>query len=181
MTPDNGDQGNGEKRMAGAYEELRRLAYRFLARQSRAHTLEPTALVHEAYLRLMRQRGLHGMDVGRFFAVAARAMRSVLVDHARRRNRKKRGGGQARVPLDDIVDLYQQRATDLIALDEALDRLAAIDADQAHVVELRFFGGLTEEETAAALGVSARTVGRMWRESREWLRGAMDEGKHDVA
>jgi RNA polymerase sigma factor (sigma-70 family) len=85
------------------------------------------------------------------------------------------------VPLDDIVDLYQQRATDLIALDEALDRLAAIDADQAHVVELRFFGGLTEEETAAALGVSARTVGRMWRESREWLRGAMDEGKHDVA
>jgi RNA polymerase sigma factor (TIGR02999 family) len=180
VTPDNGNHGNGERRMAGAYDELRRLAYRFLARQSPAHTLEPTALVHEAYLRLIRQRELHGMEVGHFFAVAARAMRSVLVDHARRRNRRKRGGEHDRVPLDDIVDLYQQRATDLIALDEALDRLAAIDADQAQVVEMRFFGGLTEEETAAALGVSPRTVGRIWRRSRAWLRKEMGEGKNDV-
>ena len=178
-----GSESGGDRpgdRMAEAYDELRRLAHRFLSHQQPGQTLSPTALVHEAYLRLIRTDHLDEVDPRPFFGLAARAMRSVLVDHARRRGRLKRGGGAHRVPLDDVVDLYQQRAMDLVALDEALSELAQVDADQARVVELRFFGGLTEAESARILGVSPRTVGRMWRGARAWLRRAMGEkNDHD--
>jgi len=107
-------------------------------------------------------------------------MRSVLIDHARKRNALKRGGALRREPLDEVVDLYEERAIDLIALDEALSKLALVDAEQVRVIELRFFGGLTEQEVADALGVSARTVGRIWRRARAWLRCEMGEANdHD--
>lgn len=138
--------------------------------QRRDHTLQPTALVHEAYLRLVRRGDLEDVAAADFFAMAARAMRSVLVDHARRRNRLKRRGDAIREPLDDVVDLFEERAIDLLALDEALIRLAERDAEQARVVELRFFGGMSAEDTAAMLGVSPRTIGRLWNKARAWLR-----------
>jgi RNA polymerase sigma factor (TIGR02999 family) len=164
---------SADVRLNVAYEDLRRLAGHFLSRQRSSHTLQPTALVHEAYLRLARSGRIgHGSDIGerQFIALAARAMRSVLVDHARSRSRQKRGGNAVRMPLDDVVDLYEQRATDLPALDEALEGLAAFNADEARVVELRFFGGLSTVETAELLGVSTRTVERMWERARNWLR-----------
>ena len=135
------------------------------------HTLQPTALVHEAYLRLA---GDHGRFENRahFLGVAASAMRRVLVDHARGRNAHKRGGGATLVTVDDLDDLPQPAAgeVDLVVLDDALSRLAALDARQGQIVELRFFGGLSVEETAAVVGVSERTVKREWQMSRAWLR-----------
>lgn len=161
------------------YDELRRLAGAYLARQRPRHTLQPTALVHEAYLRLLRRKDLDGLDVTDFFALAATAMRSVLVDHARRRGRLKRGRGALPLPLDDVVSLYEENAIDLIALDEALTRLAQIDTDQVRVIELRFFGGLSLDETAAMLNTSPRTVGRIWNRARAWLRMDLTRGLGD--
>jgi RNA polymerase sigma-70 factor, ECF subfamily len=161
-----------------AYDELRRLATGYLSRERRAHTLQPTALVHEALARLMAGRGagaLAGMDRGEYVAAVARAMRLVLVDHARRRGAQKRGGARHRVPLDDSLALYEESASDLLALDEALERLAALDPELARMVELRFFGGLTEEETAREMGVSSRTVTRAWRFARVWLARELGE------
>ena len=157
------------------YQRLRAIAAQYLRRQRPGHTLQPTALVHEAYARLLRSGRFENLAPGPFMVVAARAMRSVLIDHARRRTAQKRGGSSRREPLDDVVDLYQERAVDLLALDEALSKLARIDAEQVRVIELRFFGGLTEVETAETLGVSARTVGRVWRTARAWLRCEMGE------
>ena len=157
------------------YQDLRVRAQQYLNRQPPGHTLQPTALVHEAYLRLAQLHRHVGMDSGDFFAMAVRAMRSVLVDHARYLKRLKRGGDMKRIPLDDIVDLYQQRAIDLVALDEALARLAQINDQQAKLIELRFFGGLTAEETATLMGISTRTVTRLWRRARAWLRQELDE------
>ena len=174
----NGDNPDADS-LTGVYDELRGLAAHYLSGERRSHTLQPTALVHESFLRLLKGRNLDGLAGSHLLALSARAMRSVLVDHARRRGRMKRGGHAQRVRLDDVVDLYEERAIDLIALDEALTKLAEVDAQQATVIELRFFGGLSEEETAAMLGVSARTVGRVWRRARAWLRHALGESIDD--
>jgi RNA polymerase sigma-70 factor, ECF subfamily len=169
-----------DPRRESVYQELRRLAEVYLSRQPVGHTLQPTALVHEAYLRLLRRKDFAGLDVAGFFALAATAMRSALVDHARRRGRIKRGGGAARLPLDEVVDMYEEKAVDLIALDEALNKLAGVEPDQVRVIELRFFGGLSAEETASMLGVSPRTVGRIWNRARAWLKREMSGGwPHD--
>ena len=152
------------------YEELRAMAHRQLRRETAGHTLGTTALVHEAYLRLVDQRRSRYHDRAHFFAIAATAMRRILVDHARRHHAAKRGAGARRVPIESADVLApDDRAEVLVALDAALARLAALDARQAQVVECRFFGGLTEEETATALGVSARTVKRDWAKARSWL------------
>jgi RNA polymerase sigma factor (TIGR02999 family) len=152
------------------YEQLRGMAHRQLGRENVGHTLGTTALVHEAYLRLVDQRQSRFQDRAHFFAIAATAMRRILVDHARRHGAQKRGAGARRVPLES-VDLLavDDRADLLVALDAALVRLAGLDQRQAKVVECRFFGGLTEDETAVALGVSPRTVKRDWAKARSWL------------
>ena len=153
------------------YRELRRLAEAAMRAERANHTLQPTALVHEAFLRLA---GDHGRFVSRahFFGVASGVMRRVLVDHARGRNAQKRGSGATLVTVDDLDDLPQpaSAALDLVVLDDALSRLTALDARQGQIVELRFFGGLSVEETAAVVGVSERTVKREWQLSRAWLR-----------
>jgi RNA polymerase sigma-70 factor, ECF subfamily len=152
------------------YDELRQLAHRQLSRESTGHTLSTTALVHEAYLKLVDQRHARVTDRSHFFAIAATAMRRILVDHARRHRAGKRGAGAKRVPLDSVDVLApDERADLLVALDTALLKLATLDLRQARVVECRFFGGLTEDETAEALDVSARTVKRDWAKARGWL------------
>jgi RNA polymerase sigma-70 factor (ECF subfamily) len=153
------------------YEELRKIAASQLRRERPDHTLQPTALVHEAYVRLIGQRSAGTSDRAQFLGVAAKAMRRVLVDHARRRAAAKRGGAPVRLPLDDIVLDFQQRATDLRALDGALTELAGVDERKARVVELRFFGGLTAEQIAEVLDTSLRTVNRDWEFAKAWLYG----------
>lgn len=156
------------------YDELRRLARRQLKGESLGHTLNTTALVHEAWLRLGRNENETWVDHGHFLAIASTAMRRVLVEHARRHHAIKRGGTQQRVPLDDIAALAPDERNDLlVALDEALDRLATLDARKARVVECRFFGGLTEEETAESLGIGLRTAKREWAKARSWLYQAL--------
>ena len=167
-------------RLVSIYDDLRDLAKQYLSRQPRDHTLQPTALVHEVYLRLGNNGRVNGLDEAEFFLVAARAMRSVLVDHARRRKALKRGGEAKRLPLDEAIASYTERSSDLLALDEALSRLAEIDPELARVIDLRFFGGMTECETAEVLGVSARTIRRSWRIARLWLYRALSEGGHRV-
>lgn len=152
------------------YDHLRLMARRQLRREASGHSLSTTALVHEAYLKLVDQRRSQFKDRAHFFAIAAVAMRRILVDHARRHGAVKRGAGAKRVPLETVEGLAaDERAELLVALDAALVRLAAHDERQAKVVECRFFGGLTEEETAEALGMSARTVKRDWAKARSWL------------
>ena len=152
------------------YEELRHQAARYLRRERPGHTLQTTALINEAYLRLIDAREVHWQSRTHFFAIAANLMRRVLVDHARRRDADKRGGPHVRVQLDEALAVADEADIDLLAIDEALDKLAAIDPQQARVVELRFFSGLNVEETAAALGVSPKTVKRDWSVARAWLR-----------
>lgn len=162
-----------EELMDAVYGELRRLARGYLRRERRGHTLEPTALVHEAYLRLVDQKRVDWRGRTHFFAVGARMMRRLLVDHARRHDRKKRGGDWRQVTLGDAaVPLLggSLGADDLLALAAALDRLAELDERQARVVELRFFAGLKVDEAAEALGVSRRTVEADWTHARAWLR-----------
>jgi RNA polymerase sigma-70 factor (ECF subfamily) len=152
------------------YRELRDLAGGYLRDQRSGHTLQPTALVHEAYLRLIKLDQVEAATRAQFFRLAAQAMRSILVDHARARRAAKRGHGRQRLPLDDVVTLLETNASDLVALSEALDKLAQIDEDLAWLVELKFFGGLTAAETAEILGVTSRTVEREWRTAKAWLR-----------
>src|SRR5215510_4758376 len=152
------------------YKELRRIAKNYFRRERLDHTLQCTALVHEAYLRLAENRPIRWQSRAHFYAVAARMMRQILVDHARRRGRAKRGGLQQRLPLNDALDLTAPRASlDLLTLDAALDELARLDAQQSRIVELRYFGGLTIAETSEALGVSHATVERDWALARAWL------------
>ena len=158
------------------YEQLRSLAEKCLRDERPGHTLQPTALVHEAYLKLSGQRSAGWKDRGEFLGVAAQAMRRILVDHARMRGREKRGGGQARVPLDEAIAIAGERALDLVALDESLGVLAGIDPQKARIVELRFFAGLTAQEAADALGISLRAVERDWTMARAWLRGRIERG-----
>jgi RNA polymerase sigma factor (TIGR02999 family) len=150
------------------YEELRHLAHAQLRRERPGHTLGTTGLVHETYLKLVDQTRTQWRDRGHFFRVASWAMRRILVDYARSYGALRRGGGLQRVPMDEDI-LTAQRGQTLIALDEALDRLAAVDERLSQVVECRYFGGLTAEETAEALGVSTRTVERDWVKARAWL------------
>jgi RNA polymerase sigma factor (TIGR02999 family) len=151
------------------YDELRVIARRLLGDQGKAHTLQPTELVHEAWIRLIDQTRARPEDQTHFLRLAARAMRFVLVDHARAKGAGKRGGGRRRVTLGDDVAADVDRAGDLVALDEALENLGRVDRDLERLVELRFFGGLKHEEIAANLGVSLRSVERDWRLARAWL------------
>jgi RNA polymerase sigma factor (TIGR02999 family) len=151
------------------YEELHNLARRSLQRERPDHTLQTTALVHEAYLRLVDQRHVDLQHRAHFFAVAAQVMRRVLVDHARRHGAAKRGSGAMRLPLDEGAAQVPSLDLDLVALDAALERLVELDPRQGRVIELRFYGGLTIEETAAVLNVSPATVKNEWRSARAWL------------
>lgn len=160
------------------YGELRRLAASHLRRESENHTLQPTELVHEAYLRLIRQHHMDWQSRTHFFGVAAHLMRLILVDHARRRNRAKRGGGEAGHVEFSVVD-PQGKTLDLDALDQALERLAQLDPRQCRIVEMRYFGGLTVDETAQALGISPRTVRRDWEVARAWLHGELRKEAHE--
>lgn len=163
--------------MPVVYEELRRLADRHMRRERPDHTLQATALVHEVYLKLVDQKG-NWQSRAHFFGVAAQVMRHLLVDHARAHVRAKRGGGAQAIPLEDAVVFSLDRSKELLALDEALQRLAKLDARQSKVVEMRFFGGLTVEETAEALGISPMTVKREWSLARAWLYGELERDRH---
>ena len=171
-----GDPTAAEELLPLLYGELRAVAERCLSDERRNHTLQPTALVHEAYLRLVPRGDTDWEGRNHFLRTAARAMRHVLVDHARARRREKRGGDAARVPLDAALETFERPAVDLVALDEALQRLTGVDEEMGRLVELRFFGGLTIEETARILGVSTPTVERRWRVARMWLREQLGEG-----
>lgn len=151
------------------YQELRRLAASYLRRERPGQTLQPTALVHEAYLRLMKDRPDRWQNRAHFCAIAAHSMRQILIERARARGAQKRGGARQRVTLDDALVAGGERSIDLIALDQALERLAVLDPEQGRLVELRFFGGLTVEETADAMNISPATVKRHWTVACAWL------------
>jgi RNA polymerase sigma factor (TIGR02999 family) len=168
-----GDEAAREVLIPLVYDELRRLARRHLRRERPDHTLQSAALVHEAYLRLIRQDQPHWQNRAHFFGVAAQLMRHILVDHARNRAAAKRGAGAPRLTLDPEVALPQAREVNLVALDDALNQLAVLDLQQSRVVELRFFGGLTIDETSVVLGVSPATVKREWATARAWLQREM--------
>ena len=152
------------------YEELRRMAHRHMARERPDHTLQATALVNEVYLKMQDQRGAQWKNRSQFFAVAAKMMRHILVDYARRHSRTKRGGGAQQVTLDEGMLVSRDKAEELLALDEALRKLEQFDSRKSQVATLRFFAGLSVEETAEALSVSVETVTRDWRMARAWLR-----------
>jgi RNA polymerase sigma factor (TIGR02999 family) len=176
-----GDDDAFDRLLPLVYAELRRLAHGYLKGQGAGHTLQTTALIHEAYLRLADQREAHWQNRAHFFGVAARAMRSILVDAARARQAVKRGGALALVSLDEAATVADERAAELVALDEALAALAAFDRRKSQVVELRYFGGLTVEETAQVLRVSPDTVARDWRLARTWLLSTLSPQPDDEA
>jgi RNA polymerase sigma factor (TIGR02999 family) len=161
------------------YDELRHLAIHYMKRERTGHTLQPTALVNELYLRLVGGKEIHWQNRSHFFALAATQMRRILVDWARARRYQKRGGGMTRVPIDEALDVAEKGQYDLVALDDALTTLASFDKRKSHVVEMRFFAGLTVEETAAVLRVSEETVKRDWRIARLWLRRELDGKTRD--
>jgi RNA polymerase sigma factor (TIGR02999 family) len=163
------------------YDELRRVADRQLRGERAGHTLQPTALVHEAYLRLIEQHSVDWRNRAHFFGLAAEMMRRILVNYALKRQAAKRGGHVTRLALDDAVSFAEQREVDLVLLDEALRRLAVIDPQQSRIVELRFFGGLTIEEVAEALLISDSTVKREWRVARAWLYQQISGASPDPA
>src|SRR5437016_3731180 len=163
------------------YQELRRLAVRHLRHERPDHTLQPTALVHEAYIKLVAQRNADWQSRSHFFAVASKLMRRILVDYARRQLRAKRGGRQAKLSLDEVVLLSPDRPDKMLALDESLTRLEKLDARQGRIVELRYFGGLTIDEAAQILRVSATTVRREWTSAKAWLYGELKERHGDHA
>jgi len=167
---DSGDRQALDQLIPVVYDELRRQASRYLQRERHGHTLQTTALVHEAYVRLIDQAGVRWQNRAHFFAIAAEMMRRILVDHARRRGAAKRGGDALKLTLNEDLNASGERDLDLISVDEALTKLAALDQQQARVVELRFFGGLNVEETAEVLGISARTVKRDWQVAKSWIR-----------
>jgi len=164
------------KLMALVYDDLRRLAAWQLQTERQEHTLQPTALVHEAYLKLAGQNPVDWQNKAHFFALAAQVMRHILVDHARAKQRAKRGGGQVSVALDEALELSHPSEPGLVELDEALNTLARQDARKSRIVELRYFGGLSIEETADVLGVSPATVRREWTLAKAWLRCELDKG-----
>jgi RNA polymerase sigma-70 factor (ECF subfamily) len=171
-----GDQSAMDKLMPLVYNELRRLAHRHMVREKAGHTLQTTALVNEAYLRLVDLKHIEWQDRAHFFAIAANFMRRILVDFARSRGYQKRGGDAKKVSLDESLFASPEPDADLLRIDEALSALAEFDARKARVVELRFFGGMTEEEAAEVLHVSRETVKRDWRLARNWLLCELTDG-----
>jgi len=165
-----GDQQALDELTPLVYEELRQQAARYLRKERPNHSLQATALINEAFLRLIDVKDVQWQNRAHFFAIAANLMRRVLVDHARRRDAEKRGGSQVCLTLDEGLAWANEPDVDLLAIDEALDRLALIDEQQARIVELRFFSGLTVDETATALGISPKTVKRDWSVARAWLK-----------
>jgi RNA polymerase sigma-70 factor (ECF subfamily) len=171
----NGDQKALDKLMPLVYSELRKLAGNYLRRERQDHTLQPTALVNEAYLKLVDQRKAKWQNRAQFYGVSAQLMRRILVDHARQHQAAKRGGSdQQRLSITSAEQLVQQPQVDLLALHEALEELATLDPQQERIVELRFFGGLSIEETAEVLGVGHATVERDWKMARAWLRRKLE-------
>jgi RNA polymerase sigma factor (TIGR02999 family) len=168
-----GDREALEELMPLVYEELRRLAHHYLRKERADHTLQSTALVHEAYLRLAGQNAPQWQNRAHFFGIAAHIMRQILVEYARGRNTDKRGGNAVTLTLDDAVAISQGMNTDVVALDKALTELSDLDAQQGRIVELRFFAGLTIEDTSEVLGISPATVKRDWVTARAWLFRAM--------
>jgi RNA polymerase sigma factor (TIGR02999 family) len=164
-----GDQAALDELMPLVYEELHRLAHQCMRRERRGHTMQTSGLVNEAYLRLVDQKNIHWQDRAHFFGIAARLMRQILVDYARKQRYAKRGGNARRVSLDEAMIVSEERAADVVALDDALKSLAEIDPRQSQIVELRFFGGLSIEETAEVLAVSPGTVMRDWTLAKAWL------------
>lgn len=171
-----GDRGAVSELLPIVYDELKRRASAMMRREREGHTLQPTALVHEAFLELVHQDRVDWQGRAHFFAVASHLMRRILVDHARSRLREKRGGKAERISLDEGLGLSVERDADVLALDEALKKLAEVDAQQAELVSMRFFGGLSVEECAAVLGVSKRTVEAEWTMIKAWLRRELSEG-----
>jgi len=165
----NGDKAALNKLMPLIHEELRRLAHHYMSRERPGHTLQTTALVDEAYVRLVNRKDVHWQNRAHFFAIAAQLMRSILVDHARSHAYAKRGGGARKIELEEAMVVSEERAADVVALDDALTVLATFDPQQSRIVELRFFGGLTIEETAEALSLSPATIKREWISAKAWL------------
>jgi RNA polymerase sigma factor (TIGR02999 family) len=170
-----GDRTNLAELVEVVYEDLRRLAQQYMGQERAGHTLQATALVHEAFLKLIDQTRVDWQDRSHFFAVGAQAMRRILVNHAKSHGRVKRGGGRQKLPLDEALTISLDSGEEILAVDEALEKLAALDERQAQIVELRFFGGLNVDETAAVLGISKRTVEREWTACRAWLRRELAE------
>jgi RNA polymerase sigma-70 factor, ECF subfamily len=168
-----GDQCARDELMPLVYDELRRMAHKCMNRERAGHTLQTSALLNEAYIRLVDQKNINWQGRSHFFGIAARLMRQILVDYARARQYAKRGGDAPRVQLDEAMAVSEERAAEVVALDEALKSLAAIDPRQSEIVELRFFGGLSIEETAEVLRVSPGTVMRDWTLAKAWLRRAI--------
>lgn len=176
----NGDQAALNQLLPLVNDELRRLARHYLRRESPGHTLQPTALVNEAYLRLIDQRQVQWQNRAHFFGIAAQLMRRILVDHARRHAYAKRGGGAIQVSFDEGMAVTEAKAAELLAVHEALEKLNAMDARKGRIVELRFFGGLNLDETAEVLGISSPTVQREWRAAKAWLHRILTEGHDDA-
>lgn len=176
-----GDRSALEQLIPLVYDELHKMARRYMVREQVAHTLQTTALVNEAYIRMIDMRKVQWQNRAHFFAVSAQLMRRILVDFARSRNYQKRGGGRRRVTLDDALEVSPKQDADLVLLDEALDALAVVDDRKRRVVELRFFGGLTVEETAHVLEVSPDTVMRDWKMAKVWLLREMSGEGRDEA
>ena len=174
-----GDEGALQSLMDLVYQDLRRAAHRYMLRERSSHTLQTTDLIHEAYLRLLGARRISWQNRAHFLAICARLMRRVLVDFARARGYRKRGGAVPHLALNEAFTVSSRPDPNLVALDDALGRLAEVDPRKSQVVELRFFGGLSVEETAAALNVSPETVMRDWKLAKAWLRTEMNRGGHD--
>ena len=172
-----GDEASATRLMPQVYAELRAIAGDFFRRQSPGHTLQPTALVHEAFLRLVDQPSSDWKDRTHFLGIAAQLMRRILIDHARSHHYAKRGGGAVRVSLDEAAAVTEARAAELLAVDEVLEKLTAMDARKGRIVELRFFGGLSLEETAEVMGISSPTVQREWRAAKAWLHRMLTDEK----
>lgn len=176
-----GDPQAPERLMPFVYDELRRLARTFLSRERDGHTLQPTALVHEAYVRLVDQTRVNWQNRAHFYGIASSMMRRVLIDHARAHATEKRGGVAVHFSIDDVQVPVEERAASFVALDEALERLAQFDDRKCKIVEMRFFGGLSDEEIAEVLGVSTRTVLRDWKTVRLWLYRELNQEPPAVA
>ena len=176
----NGDQAALDELLPLVNDELRRLARGHLRRENQGHTLQPTALVNEAYLRLIDQKNVHWQNRAHFFGIAAQLMRRILIDHARRYQYAKRGGGALRVSLDETAAVTEANTAELLAVNKALEKLTAMDVRKGHIVELRFFGGLSLDEVAEVMKISSPTVQREWRAAKAWLHRFLTEGNNDT-
>jgi RNA polymerase sigma factor (TIGR02999 family) len=168
-----GDQAALDQLTPLVYDELHRLARRYMRRESPGHTLQTSALVNEAYLKLVDQREVRWQNRSHFFGIAAQLMRRILVDHARSHGRAKRGGNALRLSLDSTVIMSKEGIVDLVAIDDALSKLAKFDQQKSRIVEMKFFGGLSTNEVAECLHVSSRTIEREWRKAKAWLKAAL--------